>query len=86
MKRDVSKYITPAIAAGRLIDLALKHVLFVRDGVKVRWELKLSYLHTPAFKDAKDAQVRVMSGSFSSGPDVEEEQESTDRAEETVSA
>lgn len=71
--RDTSKYITPAIAAGRLINLALTHVLFVRDGVKVRWELKLSYYHTADYKDSPNAKVRVQSGTFSSGEDVQED-------------
>lgn len=60
--RDTSKYITPAIAAGRLINLALTHVLFVRDGD-----------HTADYKDSPNAKVRVQSGTFSSGEDVQED-------------
>lgn len=71
--KDPEKYLSPLVAGARLIDLALRHVLCLREGIRIRWEVKLRYYYTPDYVKDPKAIIRTMSGEFSSGtdPDIE---------------
>jgi hypothetical protein len=65
--KDVEKYISPRMAAARLISLALEYVLLLRPGVRVKWQLKLHYYRDPTFVHKDGAVVSLGGSTFSSG-------------------
>jgi hypothetical protein len=65
--KDIAKYIPSLVAGIRLIDLAVKHILCCRDGVRIKWQLKLWRYYPPdVLKDSKIVAVPTC-GTFSSG-------------------
>lgn len=71
--KDLHKYIPTHIAAARLINLAVQHIL-TRPKCRVKWQIKLSlYYPKDALKDSA-AKVIPVCGTFGSG-DWEEEGE-----------
>jgi hypothetical protein len=59
--KDIEKYISSKIAAGRLMMIALEQILCVRDGVRVKWELKVKYFYP------NDVLAKVTSPAVSMG-------------------
>jgi hypothetical protein len=74
--KDLIKYTSGLVAGRQLIDLALHYVLMLRQGVRVRWELKLKFYYDPTFSDKPNVAVRMLGGSFSSRPEEDEEPKS----------
>lgn len=65
--QDRERYVSPLIAGYRLIELALHHILQLRAGVHVKWEMKLSLYYDPTFSDDPEAPVRLLKATFTSG-------------------
>jgi len=63
--KDVEKYITAKVAGVRLLMTAVQHVLMLKDDVRVKWELKLSF-YRPKGPDP-DAIAVVHGATFRSG-------------------
>jgi hypothetical protein len=68
--KDVEKYLSGHLAGARLISAALD-VLSLRRTVRVKWELKLRYYHTPEHVDNPKAIVRTMGGTMVSGGPID---------------
>lgn len=75
--KDIDKYITPWVAGIRLIDLAVKYIACRSKGQRVKWQLKLWVYYPEDFKT--NAVALPMSGTFSSGDEVNEEQGSEEQ-------
>lgn len=66
--KDLHKYIDSKIAFGRLVHLAMEHILFIKKGIRVKWELTIRYYQDPKEKDPNDKTIaRVVSSKFGSG-------------------
>lgn len=64
--KDLHKYIPSYVAAARLINLAVEHIL-ARPKTLVKWELKLSLYHSPdEIKNSKSECIPVR-GTIGSG-------------------
>lgn len=69
--KNLDKYLSPRLAAARLLELAVEHVLMLKDGYIVRWKLQVWYWKPRNPKDDGDSKVMIRSSSFSSGEKVE---------------
>jgi len=69
--KDIDKYITPWVAAARLMYIGLDYIACKRNGVRVKWTLKLSFYYPPDYKT--NAVALPMGGTFTSGEDLKEE-------------
>lgn len=70
--KDIHRYITPWLAAVRLIGLSVDRLATVRPGVRVRWELKVSYYYPPEVLKEITGPCVSTSASFSSGDEFTE--------------
>lgn len=59
--KDIDNYLPSIVAGCRLINLALENILYLRKGIRVKWELKLSYYRDPAWAPAP-GQVAILQG------------------------
>lgn len=63
--KDVDKYIKAKTAGIRLLAVAVNQILMLKEGVRVKWELKLRY-YRPA--GPQPGAIAVVNGAtFSSG-------------------
>ena len=70
--KDIERYITPWLAALRLTSLAVERVGCMRRGVRVKWELKISYYYPPETLAEVTGPCIATSAKFTSGEEVPE--------------
>lgn len=65
--KDINKYISSKAAAGRLMMIALEAILCAREGVRVKWELKIKYYYPPEVLEKVKAPAVAMGAGYNSG-------------------
>lgn len=70
--KDIEKYITPWLAATRMIHFAVASIACKPRGVRVKWELKIRFYYPPECLKDSSAPCVALGGTVTSGEEVEE--------------
>jgi hypothetical protein len=69
-RKKPERFLLPMIAATRLINLALEHILWQPHGVRVHWTLKVEYFYEESWKPVEGQLVAATGFTSSSGDQV----------------